>query len=78
MEKMTAKEFKEVFNQVSNFDVYGWEGILAMVERAFWENGKDAKKCGAESVYKYNTERANLIHDILEDRGYYNVEDLTK
>ena len=69
---MTAKEFKEVFNQVSNFDVNGWEGILAMVERAFWENGKEGKRLGVNTIYEYNTERANIIHDILEDRGYYN------
>lgn len=73
MKKMTQKEFKEIFNQIADFDIYGWEGILGLIERACWENGKQARENGCISVYKHETERANIIHDILEERGYYDI-----
>lgn len=73
MKKMTLKEFKEAVNEISSFDIVGWEGILAMIERTCWENSKEAKRLGCETVFERERERANKLHDILEERGYYDV-----
>ena len=71
MGKMTTKQFKEIFNEVASFDVYGWEGILAMVERTYWENAKAARELGCEAAYESDSAKANIIHDKLAERGYY-------
>ena len=69
--KMTLKEFKQFFNEVYDFEIWGYEGILNMLaclesreEEEYIQRGS----CLAKPAF----ERWKKIHDELEKRGYYN------
>lgn len=69
--KMTMKRFKEVVNEVYPFDVYGWEGLLAVLERKNWDEAKVHEAKG-EMAKCYDCRcSASKLHSALEEIGYY-------
>jgi hypothetical protein len=72
MKKMKAKEFKEALNKAGFYmDIYGYEGILNMIAAQLYDDAHEQEHisiCLADRSRK----QARILHDILEERGYYN------
>lgn len=72
MNKMTAKEFIEVLNNIGlDFDIWGYEGILNEISTAQHYAAMKLEQDGCIGLSKYNRERSDMIYDILKERGYY-------
>lgn len=70
-EKMTVEEFMKVLGKFYNFEIWGWEGILNMIASLEYKNSKEFKNEGFDLLSDDSVRRANGIHDILKERGYY-------
>lgn len=70
--KMTCKEFKEALNAVGmDFEVWGWEGILNQLVLAEKHSADDMNSRGLVHAGSANQRRADAMHDILKQRGFY-------
>ena len=71
--KMTLKEFKEVFERAGySFDVWGYEGILTLIEGYEWSQYNNFKDDPKKQVLARATKkRIDSVHDDLEKIGYY-------
>ena len=70
-EKMTFDEFKAALEAADYpFEIWGFEGILnelILVCRKACDDSAD------NTLRSWYTSRADILHDILEDRGYFNT-----
>lgn len=72
--KMTLKQFKEVFEKAGfNFDVWGYEGILNLIESHEWYEYHHFKDENKQSLADMAHERIDIIHDELVKIGYYDL-----
>lgn len=69
--KMTLKEFKEVFNELYSFEIFGWEGILNLLACEAQYSAKDEAQLGLMAIAGENQRRHDRIMHILEAKGYY-------
>lgn len=70
--KMTTKEFKEVLKAAHiDFDFIGWEGILVMISNHYFTTAKEFDKKNLKSGAEAYRKNASKIHEILEERGYF-------
>jgi len=73
MKKMTAKEFKETLDKAGfDFNIYGYEGILNIVTCLSYDEANRQEVKNNNLLADYKRKQANVLHDILEARGYYN------
>ncbi len=79
-DKMYVKDFVEALDKVGfDFDVWGFEGILNVlgiysryqVER-YRKDAKSKNDLDYEILANWENARAEKIHTLLEERGYYN------
>ena len=71
--KMTLKEFKEAFEKAGfNFSIWGYEGILNLISCLESRYAKEYEAKGKDMLDEMSRERAVILHQILNDRGYYN------
>ena len=70
---MTPKEFKEALN-TADFDVdnYGYESIINLLIGKLHADADDLERRDLKAGAAYVRERADLLYDILDMRGYYN------
>ena len=74
MNKMTFEEFVEAFDKGCgySFERYGFEGILNTICLHERYAAKEDKEKGYTASADMATENANMWHQILEERGYFN------
>lgn len=67
---MTEKEFIAAFERAGfNFNVWGYEGVLNQISSLYFRYAEETKSKVLKELY---SKRANVLHDILEQRGAYN------
>lgn len=69
-QKMTEKEFIAAFESAGFvFDIWGYEGILNQISSLYYIKAEETKSKVMRDFY---IEKANILHNLLEERGYYN------
>lgn len=69
-QKMTEKEFIAAFESAGfDFSVWGYEGILNQISSLYYRYAEETESKFMRDFYR---EKANKLHNILEERGYYN------
>lgn len=74
MKKMTVKEFNEALEKADfNMNIYGYEGILNIIICKLYAEVCELEANNDDAEYtEYKRTQANVLHGILEARGYYN------
>ena len=74
--EMTAKEFKEAFNNLyGSFDVWKWDGILNCLACLARMQAEDLARHGCNASAAREQKRLEDIMQYLMDRGYYNKDE---
>lgn len=69
-QKMTEKEFIAAFENAGfDFSVWGYEGILNQISSLYYRYAEEAK---SKLMRDFYGKKANKLHNLLEERGYYN------
>lgn len=72
MKKMTNKEFKKALDDAGvSFDVFGYEGILVKVSLQLRNQARKDREDGYPSLANDCEKWVTKIHNILEERGYF-------
>ena len=70
--KMTLKEFKEAFDEVYDFEIWGYEGILNLLACLEAREEQEYTERGRDLLANASRERHHRLYEILDERGYYN------
>lgn len=69
-QKMTKEEFIAAFESAGFvFSIWGYEGILNQISSLYYIKAEETKSKVMRNFY---IEKANILHNLLEERGYYN------
>lgn len=69
-QKMTEREFIAAFESAGfDFSVWGYEGILNQISSLYYRYAEEAK---SKVMTDFYNKKANILHNILDKRGYYN------